>query len=115
MVLPVQPSRPGNVDLFGGGTPPGRHPRWCLPARFQDPVTRAAPEGTIRRNAHLAALVHKSGDGRGAAAVAVVQVVRCDTGMPSRVIRLSTEQATLASVFWPGRVRARRRRPMMAL
>ena len=61
------------------------------------------------------ALVHKSADGRGAAAVAVVHAVRCDTGMPSRVIRLSTEQPTLASVFWPGRVRARRRRPMMAL
>src|SRR3954447_24552639 len=39
------------------------------------------------------ALVHKSGDGRGAAAVAAFQEVRCDTGMPSRVIRLSTEQA----------------------
>jgi hypothetical protein len=28
--------------------------------------------------------------------------MRCDTGMPSRVIRLSTEQATRASVFWAG-------------
>ena len=43
------------------------------------------------------------------------QAMRCDTGMPSRVIRLSTEQATRASVFWAGRVRARRPRPMMAL
>src|SRR3954467_6406596 len=41
--------------------------------------------------------------------------MRCDTGMPSRVIRLSTEQATRASVFWLGRVRARRPRPMMVL
>ena len=61
------------------------------------------------------ALVHKPDDGHGAAAVAVVQAVRRDTGLPSRVIRLSTEQPTRASVFWPGRVRARRRRPMMAL
>ena len=63
----------------------------------------------------MVALVHKSGDGRGAAAVAVVHAMRCDTGMPSRAIRLSTEQPTLASVFWPGRVRARRRRPTIAL
>jgi transposase len=69
----------------------------------------------IRRGAHRSALVHKSADGRGAAAVAAFQVVRCDTGMPSRVIRLSTEQATRASVFWLGRVRARRLRPMMVL
>ena len=41
--------------------------------------------------------------------------MRCDTGMPSRVIRLSAEQATRASVFWLGRVRARRPRPMMVL
>jgi hypothetical protein len=61
------------------------------------------------------ALVHKSDDGRGPAAVAALQAVRCDIGMPSRVIRLSTEQATRASVFWPGRVRARGLRPMMAL
>src|ERR671917_492714 len=60
-------------------------------------------------------MVHKSGDGRGAAAIAVFHAVRCDTGMPSRVIRLSTEQAALASVFWAGRVRARRPRPMMTL
>ena len=43
------------------------------------------------------------------------QAMRCDTGMPSRVIRLSAEQATRASVFWLGRVRARRPRPMMVL
>jgi hypothetical protein len=45
------------------------------------------------------ALVHKSDGGRGAAATAAFQAVRCDTGMPSLVIRLSTEQATRASVF----------------
>src|SRR5215213_3241356 len=34
-------------------------------------------------------LVHKSAVGRGsAAAIAVYQAMRCDTGMPSRVIRL---------------------------
>ena len=61
-------------------------------------------------------LVHKSAVGRGsAAAIAVYQAMRCDTGMPSRVIRLSAEQATRASVFWLGRVRARRPRPMMVL
>ena len=60
-------------------------------------------------------LVHKSAVGRGSAAIAVCQAMRCDTGMPSRVIRLSTEQATRASVFWLGRVRARRPRPMMVL
>ena len=41
-----------------------------------------------------------------AAAIAVCQAMRCDTGMPSRVIRLSSEQAALASVFWAGRGRA---------
>ena len=64
----------------------------------------------------VAVLVHKSAVGRGsAAAIAVYQAMRCDTGMPSRVIRLSAEQATRASVFWLGRVRARRPRPMMVL
>jgi hypothetical protein len=73
----------------------------------------AAPEpGQVGQHA---ALVHKSADGRGATTIAVCQAVRCDTGMPSRVIRLSTEQATLDSVFWAGRVRARRPRPMIAL
>src|SRR4051794_39867952 len=43
------------------------------------------------------------------------QAMRCDTGIPSRVIRLSTAQPTRASVFWAGRVRARRLRPMTAL
>ncbi len=62
-----------------------------------------------------AALVHKSANGRGSAAVVVCQAVRCDTGMPSRVIRSSTEQPTRASVFWPSGVRARRPRPVMAL
>src|SRR4051812_8575532 len=41
--------------------------------------------------------------------------MRRDTGMPSRVIRFSAAQPTLASVFWAGRVRARRPRPMMVL
>ncbi len=41
--------------------------------------------------------------------------MRWDSGMPSRVMRLSAAQPTLASVFWAGRVRARRPRPMMAL
>src|SRR3954462_9538584 len=31
-------------------------------------------------------LVHKSAVGRGSAAIAVCQAMRCDTGMPSRVI-----------------------------
>src|SRR5215207_2192916 len=43
------------------------------------------------------------------------QAMRCDTGIPSRVIRLSTAQPTRASVFWAGSVRARRPRPMRAL
>ncbi len=43
------------------------------------------------------------------------QRTRWDAGMPSLVIRLSTEQATLASIFWAGRDRARRPLPMMAL
>src|SRR5215207_6058785 len=43
------------------------------------------------------------------------QAMRCDTGIPSRVIRLSTAQPTRASAFWAGRVRARRPRPMIAL
>jgi hypothetical protein len=43
------------------------------------------------------------------------QAIRCDIGMPRRVFRFSTEQATLVSVFWAGRVRARRLLPMMAL
>src|SRR3954471_511299 len=60
-------------------------------------------------------LVHKSAVGRGSAAIAICQAMRCDTGMPSRIIRLSAEQATRASVFWLGRVRARRPRPIMVL
>src|SRR4051794_31369777 len=43
------------------------------------------------------------------------QAMRCDTGIPSRVIRFSTAQPTRASVFWAGRARARRPRPMRAL
>ena len=43
------------------------------------------------------------------------QAMRCDTGRPSRVIRLSTAQLTRASVFWAGSVRARRPRPMTVL
>jgi len=69
----------------------------------------------VAENLLSKALVRKSADGRGAAAIAGVQAVRRDAGMPSRAMRLSTEQPTLASAFWPGRVRARRRRPMMAL
>ena len=87
----------------------------CRPA-FPHTLTehqQTAPGEGLERLA--GALVHKSDDGRGAAAIAVIHAMRCDTGMPSRVIRLSTEPPTRASVFWPGRVRARRRRPMMAL
>ena len=61
------------------------------------------------------ALVHKSGCGRAVGSGAPFQAVRCDTGMPRRVIRFSAEQATLASVFWAGSVRARRLLPTMAL
>src|SRR4051795_8641613 len=43
------------------------------------------------------------------------QAMRCNTGIPSRVIRLSTAQPTRASVFWAGRDRARRPRPIRAL
>jgi beta-phosphoglucomutase-like phosphatase (HAD superfamily) len=78
----------------------------------------AAMTSCTRRKAVIrlqGVLVHKSAVGRGSAAIAVCQAMRCDTGMPSRVIRLSTEQATRASVFWLGRVRARRPRPMMVL
>ena len=62
-----------------------------------------------------AALVRKSADGYRVAGIAAFQVIRCDTGMPSRVTRLSIEQAALASVFWAGKVRARRPRTMMVL
>src|SRR5215211_6386745 len=34
----------------------------------------------------IKALVRKSADGRGAAAIAAFQAIRCDTDMPSRVI-----------------------------
>ena len=71
--------------------------------------------GQCGREAFRVALVHKSADDRGAAAIATCEAMRRDTGMPSRAIRLSTEQATRASVFWLDRVRARRLRPMMAL
>jgi hypothetical protein len=97
----------------------GRHKR--LTNRARQALLRAARWLPGRRvvavadSSFAAALVHKSADGRGAAAIAAFQAVRCDTGMPSRVIRLSTEQATLASVFWAGRVRTRRLRPMMVL
>jgi len=62
-----------------------------------------------------AALVHKSADGYGAAGIDAFQAVCCDTGMPSWVTRLSTEQAALASVVWTGKVQALRPRPMMGL
>src|SRR6476620_3846768 len=69
----------------------------------------------IKAKRWIQVLVHKSAVGRGSTAIAVCQAMRCDTGSPARVIRLSTEQATRASVFWLGRVRARRPRPMMVL
>jgi hypothetical protein len=43
------------------------------------------------------------------------QALRRDTGMPRLVIRLMTLQATLASVFWVGRVRAWRLQPITFL
>ena len=76
---------------------------------------RAATDAQHGLTSIRTALVHKSVDGCGAAAIATFQAIRCDTGMPSRVIRLSTEQAIRASVFWLDRVRARRLRPMMVL
>jgi hypothetical protein len=36
--------------------------------------------------------MHKTADSRAATAIAIFQEMCCDTGMPSRVIRLSTEQ-----------------------
>jgi hypothetical protein len=66
----------------------------------QEPV--AGAEEDVALQPEDVALVRKSDDGRGAAGIAVSQAVRCDAGMPSRVIRLSTEQATRASVFWAG-------------
>ena len=85
-------------------------------------VTRERPWASNERfgiiwrgNLAGVALVHKSADGRRSAALAVFQAVRGDTGIPSRVIRLSTAQANRASVFWLGRVRARRPRPMITL
>jgi hypothetical protein len=106
-------------ELKKGGTsgvPPCKESRQCCGAikpgggagsRTRSARCRAEPSSPV--------LVHKSAVGRGSAAIAVCQAMRCDTGMPSRVIRLSTEQATRASVFWLGRVRARRPRPMMVL
>src|SRR5690349_19740892 len=43
------------------------------------------------------------------------QATRRDTGMPRPVMMLMTLQATLASVFWVGRVRAWRPRPITFL
>jgi hypothetical protein len=74
-------------------------------------LARAQARGPVQ--VVIEALVRKSTDGRGAAAIAAVQAVRRDTGLPSPAIRLSTAQATRASVFWLGRVRARRWRPMI--
>ena len=116
----------------GGRTPvtagPPRRPELCL-RRCVDVPMESSIAATERawdaRVAHLltklpvwlrsGALVRKSEDGRGAAPVAAVHAVRRETGTPSPVIRLSTAQATRASVFWAGRVRARRPPPMMAL
>lgn len=112
------------VELFHNGGRVAAHPR--SPLRHRHTTTpdhmpcahRRHADWTparLRRDAAAVGVGAKTGDGHGAAAVATVQVVRCDTGMPSRAIRLSTEQATLASVLWAGRVRARRLRPMMVL
>lgn len=43
------------------------------------------------------------------------QVMRCDTGMPRRVMMLMTLQPAAASAFCVGRVRAWRRRPITVL
>ena len=58
--------------------------------------TRAEAEAELRGQIDriFAALVHNSDGGRGAAAIAASQAVRCDSGIPSPVIRLSTEQPT---------------------
>jgi putative transposase len=45
----------------------------------------------------------------------VLYRMRCETGMPSWVMRLSTEQATRASVFCAGSVRARSAGPIRVL
>ena len=95
---------------------PGATLRVLEAAKLRRPPADAdEPGGPSTRLEAMVASVHKSADGRGAAAIAAFQAERCDTGLPSRVIRLSAEQPTLASVFWVGRVRAQRRRPMMAL
>jgi hypothetical protein len=105
-------ARAGRVELLSDdGT--------CLRARIIGAEAyRAALRGRGGRFAgecSCPALVHKSADGHGAAAIAAFQAMRCDTGMPSLVLRLSTAQATRSSDFWAGGVRARRPRPMIAL
>jgi hypothetical protein len=52
---------------------------------------------------------------RGAGDVRRPQLTRRETGMPRRVIRLITAQPIRASAFCPGRLRARRRRPINVL
>jgi hypothetical protein len=84
-------------------------------AMLQIGAVFAEMERNLLRERTRAALVHKSADGRESAAIAALQAMRWDTGMPSRVIRLSAAQAARASVFWLGRVRARSRRPIIVL
>ena len=71
--------------------------------------------GVLLPQAPETALVRNSGGGRRAGRWTRFQAMRCDAGIPSRVIRFSTAQPTRASVFWAGSVRARRPRPMTVL
>ena len=76
----------------------------------------AAIEATFRSLVlFIPALVHNSDQGTWSLIRRRFQRTRWTTGMPRRVIRFSTEQATLASVFWAGRIRARKLLPMMTL
>ena len=63
------------------------------------------------RRACKVTLVQKSGGGRISPFPAGGQAIRRETGMPRPVMMLMTLQATLASVFCVGRVRAWRPRP----
>src|SRR3712207_1319051 len=123
---PAEPGHPVEhraADLgFGplaGQSPGAQTPTDDGLARSEEHTSAFPIPGNVRRAGGALgpkwALVHKWMMGPGAAPAAVVHAMRRDTGLPSRAIRLSTEQPTLASVLWPGRVRARRLRPMMAL
>ena len=72
----------------------------------------------LRPTAHEA-LVHKwsiQADRPGKAmSVVWLQATRAETGMPRCVIRLITAQPVRASAFCPGRLRARKRRPIRVL